>query len=326
MVEDVGRHILFSGCAHSRSGAPTRRAATALAKALHLDMWEAPETGCCGARADRKVSDEARQKALGPVYDGARQGLDVACLSPACGRVVGGFIAAMRDDAAHASGGSGAIRSIEVRDIAGLLDSYGLAQLAVAATANPLGGLRVAIHASCHGDHNAFVRPEHDEPEADAGRGGLGARLAGVLPRRRGSQEMVARTDQAATHQATQELAAVVQAVGPSIAGDVSAEGHCPEHDLVLNVKDRVLGAPASAPCLSVAARNGVDVVVTPCFLCYIGLNAYQKGLKGDNPAKAVPVLYLAQLVGLACDVAPQELGLMGLVTPARRILTPYLV
>lgn len=126
MVEDVGRQILFSGCAHARSGAPPRRAAIALAKALQLDSWEAPNTGCCGARADRKVGDEARQKALGPLYDGARQGLDITCLSPACGRVVAGFVAEARGEMGEAVPGSGAPRSIRVGDMAGLLhEAYG---------------------------------------------------------------------------------------------------------------------------------------------------------------------------------------------------------
>jgi len=288
-------------------------------------MWEAPDTGCCGARSDRKVGDEARHKALGPVYDGARQGLDVACLSPACGRVVGGFVATMRGDSTQAAQGDAAPRVIRVRDFVGLLDdAYGLGRLADAAGGHALTGLRVAVHASCHGDHNAFVRPEPAGQEAGEPRGGLGALLGGVLPRRRAGNETLVRAAQPATPQAAQELAALGGTVGASIVGDISGPGRCPEHDLVLNVRDRVLGAPASAPCLTVAARSGVDLVVTPCFLCYIGLNAYQKGLDRADPARTVPVLYVAQLVGMACDVAAQDLGLTSLAAPARRVLTPY--
>src|SRR5579884_1765448 len=86
-----GNHILFSGCAAARGGVPAQHATIALAKQLHIDLWEAPESGCCGARADRRVSDEARQRTLEPVYDGARRGLDVVCLSPACRRVVAAY-------------------------------------------------------------------------------------------------------------------------------------------------------------------------------------------------------------------------------------------
>src|SRR5205807_500996 len=75
-------------CAHARGGAPARRSTIALARALQLDLWEAPDTGCCGARADRRVGEAARRATLAPLYDAARQGLDIVCLSPACRRVV----------------------------------------------------------------------------------------------------------------------------------------------------------------------------------------------------------------------------------------------
>lgn len=327
MVEDVGRQILFSGCAHARSGAPSRHAAIALTKALQLDTWEAPDTGCCGARADRKVSDEARQKALEPVYDGARQGLDITCLSPACGRVVAGFVAQARGDMALAASGHGAPWPIRVRDMVGLLHgAYGLQRLADAAGVNSLGGLRVAIHSTCHGDHNAIVR---DEPADEDGRAksGLGARLTAALRREtRERRETVVRTREPADPRAVRGLAELVRTVGANDAGDISVPGRCPEHGLVLNLKDRLLGAPASAPCLTVAAQAGADVVVTPCFLCYIGLNGYQKGLDRNNPARAIPVFYLAQLVGLACDIAPLDLSLSSTAAPARRVLTPYVI
>lgn len=167
------------------------------------------------------------------------------------------------------------------------------------------------------------MRDDSAEEERRAA-GGLGARLTGAFRRER--RETVVRTREPADPRAVHGLAELVRTIGAGEAGDVSIPGRCPEHGLVLNIKDRVLGAPASAPCLTVAAQAGVDVVVTPCFLCYIGLNGYQKGLKRDNPARTIPVLYLAQLVGLACDVAPSDLGLSSIAAPARRILTPYLI
>ena len=78
MTDVLGRHILFSGCAHARSGAPPRRSTIALARALQLDLWEAPKTGCCGARADRRVGEAARRHTLDPLFDAARQGPHIA--------------------------------------------------------------------------------------------------------------------------------------------------------------------------------------------------------------------------------------------------------
>src|SRR5947209_1168055 len=135
MTDVLGRHILFSGCAQARSGAPPRRSTIALARALHLDLWEAPNTACCGARADRRVGEAARRQTLDPLYDAARQGLDIVCLSPACRRVV----------AAHAAPAQHRERpdAPRVRDVTGLLaETYGPARLAAAAS-NGLSGLRV---------------------------------------------------------------------------------------------------------------------------------------------------------------------------------------
>src|SRR5437868_3938045 len=81
MTDVLGRHILFSGCAHERSGAPPRRSTIALTRALQLDVSEAPNTGCCGARTDRRVGEAARRQTLDPLCDAARQGLDIVCLS-----------------------------------------------------------------------------------------------------------------------------------------------------------------------------------------------------------------------------------------------------
>src|SRR5436309_2217731 len=83
------RSVLFTGCAADRDGAPpVHRATIALARALRLELWEAPTSGCCGARPDRAVSAPDLQRTLAPLREGAQQGLDVVCLSPACRRVV----------------------------------------------------------------------------------------------------------------------------------------------------------------------------------------------------------------------------------------------
>ena len=173
MTDVLGRHILFSGCAHARSGAPPRRSTIALARALHLDLWEAPNSGCCGARTDRRVGEAARQQTLDPLYAAARQALDIVCLSPACRHVV----------ATHAPPALDGERpgAWRVRDVTGLLTAaYGTARLAQAAAGNGLSGLRVALHGTCHADHNVLLR---DTPSTEGQATRKGLRLAGLLPR-----------------------------------------------------------------------------------------------------------------------------------------------
>src|SRR2546421_7033542 len=217
MADVLGRHILFSGCAHARSGAPPRRSTIALARALHLDLWEAPKTGCCGARADRRVGEAARRHTLDPLFDAARQGPDIACLSPACRQVVAAYGARALEIECP-----GAPR---VQDITGLLaETYGTARLAHAAAGNGLSGLRVALHGTCHADHNVLMR---DDPatEGKAARGGPG--LAGLLPRVASlrlphrEREVVTRTIEPVGTQEGLALGALMAAAGADDAGNV---------------------------------------------------------------------------------------------------------
>jgi heterodisulfide reductase subunit B len=321
MTDVLKRHILFSGCAHARSGAPPRRSTIALARALQLDLWEAPNTGCCGARADRRVGEATRRQTVDALYDAARQGLDIVCLSPACRRVVAAYSARALEIECP--------RAPRVRDVTGLLaETYGTARLAQAAAGNALSGLRVALHGTCHADHNVLVR---DTPSAE-GKATRGVpRLAGLLPRaassrlpRRG-RGAVTRTLETVGAQEVLVLAEFMAAVGADDAGNVSVAGCCAKHPLLLGLRGRLLGGARSAPCLELAAQAAAHVLVTPCFLCFIGLNRYQRSLQRGHPARDVPVLYVSQLLGLACEVAPLRLELARTTVSARRVLQPFL-
>ncbi|HEY8285600.1 MAG TPA: heterodisulfide reductase-related iron-sulfur binding cluster [Chloroflexota bacterium] len=143
------RSTLFSGCAIEQAGAPARQATIALARALDLELWEAAATGCCGARADRRVNDAAVRLLVAPLREAAGQGLAILCLSPACCRVV----------MAHASSASldklgqgSAIRVVDTLQF--LTQDDGLKRL-THAVRMPLYSLRVASHGVCHGDHAA---------------------------------------------------------------------------------------------------------------------------------------------------------------------------
>ena len=328
MTDVLGRHILFSGCAHARSGAPPRRSTIALARALHLDLWEAPNSGCCGARTDRRVGEAARQQTLDPLYAAARQALDIVCLSPACRHVV----------ATHAPPALDGERpgAWRVRDVTGLLTAaYGTARLAQAAAGNGLSGLRVALHGTCHADHNVLLR---DTPSTEGKATRRGPRLAGLLPKAaspqlpRRERGAGTRTLETVGAQEVLALAELMAVVGTDDVGNVSAAGCCAQHPLLLGqhplllgLRGRLLGGARSAPCLELAAQAGAHVLVTPCFLCFIGLNRYQRSLRRSHPARGVPVLYVSQLPGLACEVAPLRLELARTTVSARRVLQPFL-
>jgi succinate dehydrogenase / fumarate reductase cytochrome b subunit len=73
---------------------------------------------------------------------------------------------------------------------------------------------------------------------------------------------------------------------------------------------------------LEEAADAGADVMVTTSPLCHLALDAYQPRARKlhDAPGK-MPVVHLAQLVGLACGIAPRALQLnRNVVSPQRAL------
>lgn len=74
------------------------------------------------------------------------------------------------------------------------------------------------------------------------------------------------------------------------------------------------------------AKRNGAQILVTPCPLCQMNLDAYQRraakkyGMKFD-----IPVLYFTQLIGLAMGISPGKLGIGKEIVSARSVLKQFL-
>ncbi len=66
-----------------------------------------------------------------------------------------------------------------------------------------------------------------------------------------------------------------------------------------------------SAKILDDAIRHGANVIVTACPLCHSNLDMRQSQLLKENPKRrAIEVLYLTELIGLALGYAPDELGM----------------
>lgn len=59
------------------------------------------------------------------------------------------------------------------------------------------------------------------------------------------------------------------------------------------------------------AAANEANAIIVACPMCHSNLDMRQKGiLKQDPGMKAMPILYLSELIGLALGISPKELGL----------------
>src|SRR6185312_15111621 len=69
---------------------------------------------------------------------------------------------------------------------------------------------------------------------------------------------------------AAQALAGLIAVTGAEPCEDVSIASRCAATPLLPAPAGNQAAAP---PCLDVAARSGIDLLVTPCFLCFGTLN-----------------------------------------------------
>ncbi len=294
-------YALFSGCAVNGGGSPARGAAIALARTLGIELWEAPALGCCGARVDRPADETTLRHLRDPLAEATNQGLAIACLSPGCRQVIASrLLPADQGNPAADPAGRPAPRVV---DSVQLLTWAGDPDRLTNALVRSLSPLRVALHGACHGDHIPAPKPGPKKQNllGDHVAGGAAEHTAGIPP--------------------AHALAGLIAAAGAKPLEEVSLAGRCAKAPLL----PRPVGTRADAPaCLTLAAQAGVDVVVTPCFLCFGELNERQRRLSRDDPARSVPVLHLTQLLGLACGAAPQRLELRHLTVSARRLLVPF--
>ena len=59
------------------------------------------------------------------------------------------------------------------------------------------------------------------------------------------------------------------------------------------------------------AVKEGADCVVTPCPLCQMQLDMFQKEAEQTvSKGKDMPILHMSQLIGLALGISPKEMGM----------------
>ena len=88
---------------------------------------------------------------------------------------------------------------------------------------------------------------------------------------------------------------------------DYEDKYNCCGFHILLN--DQATSLKMTQKCLSSAEKSSADMLVTPCTLCHISLDGYQKPA-GRDRRTGIPVLHLAQMLGLALGLGPAELGL----------------
>jgi len=93
----------------------------------------------------------------------------------------------------------------------------------------------------------------------------------------------------------------------------------CGFHILLVDEKTSLQMA---SHCLDGARRIKADLLLTPCTLCHISLDMYQaEAAKWADRPYHIPVLHLAQLVGLALGIHPRKLGLQNHLVSTKDIM-----
>jgi succinate dehydrogenase / fumarate reductase, cytochrome b subunit len=105
---------------------------------------------------------------------------------------------------------------------------------------------------------------------------------------------------------APQSLERLIEACGAE-AVDYEAKLKCCGFPIILAREDVALGMAVQP--LEQARDAGADVIVTPCPLCHLSLDAWQqKAEKHAGRPLNVPILHLAQLLGAASGIREDEL------------------
>lgn len=100
---------------------------------------------------------------------------------------------------------------------------------------------------------------------------------------------------------------------------DYSDKYSCCGFHILLN--DQATSLKMGEKCLANAGKAAADMLVTPCTLCHISLDGYQKP-GNRNHLREIPILHLAQMLGLAFGIAPKALGLDKHMVDVGKVLT----
>jgi succinate dehydrogenase / fumarate reductase cytochrome b subunit len=74
---------------------------------------------------------------------------------------------------------------------------------------------------------------------------------------------------------------------------------------------------------LEQALEAGAEAMVTPCPLCHLSLDAWQKSLERSEGRKlGLPIFHLSQLVALAAGIEPQELQFSRHIVPVGPVIS----
>jgi len=272
------KYAFFPGCVLEGAAKENYIATTAVAKALGIELVEIPGWTCCGASHVQDVDDlaataiNARNIALAE-----QMNMPLLTVCNTCTLMLRKAKAKLDGGQKEKINGILAKADLQYQGTSEithllwvLLKDYGLDKLQ-AAVKRPLKGLKVAGYYGCH-----ILRPPALMDFEDF-----------------------------ANPQSLEKLIA-------SLGGQPVEFGHrlkcCGFHATYTAEPDMIA---ITGQTNQSAVEAGADCMVTPCPLCQMSLDMNQpEGQAAVNCHQEMPVLHLAQLVGLALGLSPEQLGI----------------
>jgi succinate dehydrogenase cytochrome b subunit len=116
-----------------------------------------------------------------------------------------------------------------------------------------------------------------------------------------------------------QSLERLIVALGGEVA-DYEAKSKCCGFPIILARTEVAL--KESHLALSQSRDAGADCMVTPCPLCHLAMDAYQRKAEAANATEYnMPVLHLPQLIGLALGLDAKTMDFKRHLVPVDRVL-----
>jgi len=282
------KYAYYPGCSSHSTARDMHESASAVVRALGIDLVEIDGWSCCGATAAHQTDRVlAASLPASNLLLAKQMGLDTVVTCAACysrmkaaNHEVSSSLD-MQQKVAEAVGssydGSVAVRHlVEV-----LMEDVGIEKLRKSFVKS-LGGLKVASYYGC-----LLVRP-HD----------------------------VTKFDDAENPTSLDRL---VEAMG-GWSADWPCKVDCCGGGLNLTRTDMVVKLSGSIIDMAVAA--GADCIAVACPMCQASLDLRQKDMKKETGRDyKIPIVYVTQLLGLCLGLAPKELGLNRLMVPASAVL-----
>ena len=272
------KYAFFPGCVLEAAAKEAHTATVRVAKELGIELVEIPGWTCCGASHVQDV-DELTAAAINARNIALAEQMELTVLT------VCNTCTLMLRKSKHAldNGLKDKVNDIiskvgfeyqgtsEVTHLLwALIRDYGLDRLQEKVV-RPLKGLKVAGYYGCH-----ILRPP----------------------------QIMNFEDYAKPY----SLDALIEALGAESV-DFDAKLKCCGFHAVFPAQDSVHKMTGESNLSAIQA--GADCMVTPCPLCQMQLDMYQpEGKAAVKTDKDIPVLHLAQLIGLALGISPAELGM----------------